>query len=99
MNKRIINSSSSSSSSRLVQKLDKCQKTSNSHNFVKDMTIKNPNSRVHLQIIAKHSAKFPINSIKDVAGVAGTMFDSARTITPPKMVKTKIKNHMHIFIS
>ena len=57
------------------------------HNFVKNMTIKNPKS--HLQIMVKHSAKFQINWIKDVAGVAGTSLESARAITPPKMAKIK----------
>ena len=48
--------------------------------------------------MARHFAKFQINPIKDVAGVAGTGSESARAITPSKMAKTKIKNHMHIFV-
>ena len=60
--------------------------------------MKNPKSHVHLQIMARHSAKFQINPIKDVAGVAGTRSESARAITPSEMAKTKIKNHMHIFV-
>ena len=67
------------------------------HNFVKNMTIKNPKSHAHLQIMVKHSAKFQINWIKDVAGVAGTRLESARAITPPKMAK--IKKYVHIFRS
>ena len=63
------------------------------------MTSKNPKSHAHLQIMVEHSAKFPINSIKDVAGVGGTRLESARAITPPKTAKTKIINHMHFFIS
>ena len=54
------------------------------------MTIKNPESHAHLQIMAKHSAKFQINSIKDVARVGGTRSESARAITQPKKAKTKI---------
>ena len=49
--------------------------------------------------MSEHSAKFQINSVKDVTVVAGTMLESGRAITPSKMAKTKIKNHMHIFIS
>ena len=60
------------------------------HNFVKNMTMKNPKSHTHLQTMAKHSAKFQIKSIKDVAGVAGTRLESARAVTPPKMAETKI---------
>ena len=69
------------------------------HIFVKHMTIKNPKSHAHLQILAKHPAKVQINSIKDVAGVARTRLESARAITPSKMAETKIENHVHIFIS
>ena len=47
----------------------------------------------------KHSAKFQVNSIKDVAGVAGTRVESARAITSSKMAETEIKSHMDIFIS
>ena len=64
------------------------------HNFVKNMTIKNPKSHAHLQIMVKHSAKFQINSIKDVAGVMGTRSESARVITPNKNQKPHA--HLHI---
>ena len=74
-------------------------KMTKGHNFIKYMTIKNKKLHAHLQIMAKHSAKIQINSIKDVAGVAGKRSDSATAITPPKMAKTKIKQHMNIFIS
>ena len=63
------------------------------HNFVKNMTIKNPKSHAHLQVTGNHSAKFQINLIKDVAGVAGTRSESARAITPRKMAKTKINKN------
>ena len=95
---RIVNKSNTSnvpkisSLSQMVQKLEKYQKMTKGHNFVKNMTIKNPESHAYLQIMAKHSVKFQINSIKDVAGVAGTRSEMARTITLPKMAKTKIKN-------
>ena len=56
------------------------------------MTLKNPKSYTYLQIMAKHSARFQINLIKDVAGVAGARSESARAITPSKMAKTKIRN-------
>ena len=69
------------------------------HNPVQNMTIKNLKSHAHLQIMANHSAKFQINSIKDAAGVAGTRSESERAITTSKMAKTKIKKHIHIFIS
>ena len=46
------------------------------------MTIKDPKSHAHLQIMEKHSVKFQISSIKDVAGVVGTSLGSARAITP-----------------
>ena len=46
----------------MVQKLEKCQKITKDHNFVKNMTIKNPKSHAHLQIMVKHSPKFQINS-------------------------------------
>ena len=48
--------------------------------------------------MGKHSAKFQINLIKDVAGVAGTRSESARAITPPKMAKTRIKAQAHLHI-
>ena len=41
------------------------------HNFVKNKKTKNSKSHAHLQIMTKHSAKFQVNLIKDVAGVAG----------------------------
>ena len=45
----------------------------------------------------KHSAKFQVNSIKDVAGIAGTRYESARAITLSVMAKTKNqKPHAHI---
>ena len=59
---------------------------------------KNSKSHAHLQIMMKHSAKFQVNLIKDVAGVVGTRYEAARTITLSKMAETKIRNHMHIFI-
>ena len=69
------------------------------HSFVKYMTIKNPTSHAHLQIMVKHSAKFQINSIKDVAGVAGTRSESARAITPPKDGQNKNQYaHAHLHI-
>ena len=39
--------------------------------------------------MTKHSAKFQVNWIKDVAGVAGTRYESARAITSSEMAKTK----------
>ena len=74
-------------------------KTTKGHNFVKYRAIEIPKSHAHLQIMMKHSAKFQVNLIKDVAEVAGTRSESARAVTPSKMAETKIKNHMHIFIS
>ena len=68
------------------------------HNFVKNRKTKNSKPYAHLQIMMKHSAKFQVSSIKDVAGVAGTRYESARAITLSKMAETKIGNHMHIFI-
>ena len=68
------------------------------HNFVKNKKTKNSKSHAHLQIRLKHSAKFQVNSIKDVAGVAGIRYESAWAITSSKMAETKIRNHMHIFI-
>ena len=44
--------------------------------------------------MVKHFAKFQIDSIKDVAGVAGTRSESAMAITPPKMAKPCA--HIHI---
>ena len=41
----------------------------------------------------KHSAKFQVNSIKDLAGVARTSFESASAVTLSKMVETKIKKN------
>ena len=58
-----------------------------SHNFVKNKTTKNSKSHAHLQIRTKHSAKFQVNSIIDVAGVAGTRYASARAITSSKWPK------------
>ena len=37
----------------------------------------------------KHSAKFEVNWIKDMAGVAGTRYESARAITLSKLLKQK----------
>ena len=51
------------------------------HNFVKNKKNKNSKSKENLQIMMKHSAEFQVNSIKDVAGVAGTMYESARAIS------------------
>ena len=45
------------------------------HNFVKNKKIQNLKSHAHLQIMMKHSAKFQVNSIKDVAGVGGTRYE------------------------
>ena len=43
------------------------------------------------------SAKFQVNSTKDVAGVAGTRYESARAITSSKMAETKNqKPHVHL---
>ena len=69
------------------------------HNFVKNKKTKNSKSHAYLQIMTKHSAKFQVSLIKDVAGFAGTMYESAKAITSSKMAETKIRNHMHIFIS
>ena len=66
-------------------------KMTKSHNFVKNKRIKNLKSYAYLQIMAKHSAKFQINSIKDVAGVS-------KGHNSTKMADTKIKNHVHILI-
>ena len=50
--------------------------------------------------LLKYSAKFQINLIKDVAGVAGTRYESARAITPPKNGQNKNKKpHAHIHIT
>ena len=65
------------------------------HNFVKNEKTKNSKSHAHLQIMMKHSAKFQVNSIKDVAGVAGIRYELERAITSSKMDETKIRNHMH----
>ena len=67
------------------------------HNF-KNKTTKNSKSHAHLQIMMKHSAKFQVNSIKDLAGVARTSFESASAVTLSKMAETKIKKtpaHLH----
>ena len=59
---------------------------------------KNAKSHAYLQIMMKHSSKFLVNLIKDVAAVAGTRYETARAGTSSKMAETKIRNHMHIFI-
>ena len=75
-------------------------KMTKGYNFVKSIkTTINPNSHAHLQILMRHSAKFQVNSIKDVAGDAGTRSESARALTPSKMGETNIEKHMHTFIS
>ena len=69
------------------------------HNIVKKKKKKNINSKshAHLQIMTNHSLKFQVNSIKDVAGVAGTRYESARAITSSKMAETKNqKPHVHL---
>ena len=53
-------------------------------NVKNDKGLKNSKSHAHLQIIMKHSTKFLVSSIKDVAGVAGTKYESARAIKWPK---------------
>ena len=73
-------------------------KMTKGHNFAKNKTTKNSKSHAHLQTMMKHSTKFQVSSIKDVAGVAGTRYESARAITLSEMAETKIRNHMHIFI-
>ena len=64
-------------------------KMTKGHNFVKNKKTINSKSHAHLQIMMKHSAKFQVNLIKDVAGVAGTRYESARAITLSKMAETK----------
>ena len=74
-------------------------KMTKGHNFVKNKkkTTKNSKSHAYLQIMTKHSAKFQVNSIKDVTGVAGTRYGSARAITLSKMAETKNqKPHAHL---
>ena len=39
----------------------------------------------------KHSPKFQVNLIKDLAGVAGTRYESVRAITSSKTAKTKLR--------
>ena len=68
------------------------------HNFVKIKKIKTSKSHAHRPIMTKHSTKFQVNSIKDVAEVVGTRYESERAITSSKMAETKIRNHMHILI-
>ena len=53
------------------------------------MKTKNSNSNAHHQIKIKHSAKFQVNLIKDVAGVAETRYESQRALTLSKMAETK----------
>ena len=48
------------------------------HNFFKNKKTKNSKSHAHLPIMMKYLAKFQINSSKDVAGVAGTRYESAK---------------------
>ena len=60
------------------------------HNFDKSKKTKNSKSHAYFQIMTKHSAKFQVNLIKDVAGVAGTRYVLARAITSSKMAETKI---------
>ena len=70
------------------------RKTTKGHNFVK---IKNSKLYAYLHIKMKHSAKFQVNSIKDVAGVVGTRYESARSITPSKNGRNKNqKQHAHL---
>ena len=83
----------------MVQKLKNCQKMTKGHNFVKNKTPKNSKSHAYLQIMIEHSAKFPVNSIKDVAGVAGTRYESARAITFVKNGRNKNQKpyaHLHM---
>ena len=54
------------------------------HNFVKNKKTKNSKSHAHLQIMM---TQIQANSIKDVAGVAGTRYESARAITSSKMAE------------
>ena len=61
------------------------------HNFVQNMTINDPKSLLYLQIMAIHSAKFQINSIKNVTGVEETTSESARALTPSKWPNQKSK--------
>ena len=70
-------------------KLEKCQNMTKGHKFVKNKKTKNSKSHTHLQIMRKHSAKFQVNSIKDVAGVGGTRYESPRAITSSKIAETK----------
>ena len=81
-----------------VQKLEKMLKMTMGHNFVKNKKSKKSKSHSHLQTMMKHSAKFQVNSTKDMAGVAGTRYESARAITLSEMVETKIRTYMYIFI-
>ena len=59
------------------------------HNFVKNKKTKTSKSHAHLQIMMKHSLKFQVDSIKDVAGVAGTRFESAGPYLRQKWPKQK----------
>ena len=64
-------------------------KMTKGHNSVKNEKTKYSKSHAHLQIKTKHSAKFQVNWIKHVAGVAGTRYESARDMTLSKMAETK----------
>ena len=58
-------------------------------NFVKNKKFVDSKPHAHLQIMMIYSGKFQVNSIKAVAGVVGTRYESARAITSSKMAKQK----------
>ena len=70
-----------SSSKLRSSKVGKMAKTTKGHNFVKNMTIENPESHAHLQVNKQRSARFQINLIKDVERAVGTWLESARAIS------------------
>ena len=77
--------------------LENAKKITKGHNVVKNKKTKNSKSYAYFQIMTKHSAKFQISSIKDVAESAGTRYESARAITLSKMAETKFqKPHAHL---
>ena len=74
------------------------------NNSIKNSSLKNPNTHVHLDIIGRKSTKFHMNPMKDVEAVVSTRswlekFRSARAITPSKNSRIKILKpyaHLHI---
>ena len=79
--------------------MEKCQKLTKGHNFVKIMIPANLTLHAQLQFIAKHSAKYQVSLVMNTEEMVGTESMSSWAATPTKNIQIKIlKPHAHLCI-